>query len=90
MPEQRIKLDEGETLLFEQTRNTLDKLVITKGMWRGAERINIRLYTLNREGLFVPTQKGVSIPINSFRGVQKAIAGIQLPGGDLSEEETES
>ena len=74
------EIKEDESILHEQKVNNVDKLVVSRGLFMGVERISIRIYTRCRDGSYSPTKKGVSIPTIKFRAFQNAITAIKLPG----------
>ena len=74
------EIQKDESVLHEQKVNHVDKLVVSRGLFMGVERISIRIYTRNRDGSYSPTKKGVSIPTIKFRAFQNAITAIRLPG----------
>ena len=71
--------DGTNKILFQAKKNAIEEVRITKSMFKGSERIDIRLYALDRDGEHKPTKKGISLPINDFRAFRDAVAAIELP-----------
>ena len=74
----RISLSRRDELRIELTR------------WRGVDLLNIRRWSMNGDGKFVPTKKGVAVSVRHVADVEQAVKqarrraklmGLLPPGG---------
>lgn len=69
----------GDRVLYEDQRSDDSKLIVSVGTFREVERVDCRLFWLTAAGEWMPSKKGITIPMelvpDVIQALQRAIDG---------------
>jgi hypothetical protein len=66
------------TILFTMDKSENDQVRIRETTFKGKEYIDIRIYSKNSSGEYIPTKKGVMLTKDKMKLIQDALSKIEL------------